>query len=425
MKMSRLVYVFLASLAILVPTAAQNPITIRFSNAYAKAQDPGLSIATAYAMIEEKLKPSVIVKQIVVPGTDNYIPKIKLMFAAKDIPDVIETQQYDLISEALKYNVITEIGPLLAADPEWRSFVSQDVIEANTAANGKIYGLTNQRSVIGYFYNKTLFAKAGIKPAATWEEFWKNCDALKKAGITPMSLDTNEGGWQTMLLFGAIVASSGERGAAFMNTPKPRDYKLPEVIAAAKAIQKALADYTTKGAIGGGYQQGAGNFLNERTAMMFNGNWFISDIEDETKAVPGLASRVGFAMYPGNVLYVESSMGIMLGNTGDSAHREAAAKWLKAYCSPEVQAMFLEKAKQIPASSLVKISPEFAAANPLLAAHVEAANKAKIKIKDYQLLWFANVSNDTVSQQLPMLAFKNLTPEGFAQKLTEAAAKNK
>ena len=55
------------------------------------------------------------------------------------------------------------------------------------------YGLPYNFGLVGLWYNKDLFAQAGIEaPAATWEEFLTDVQTLKDAGITPISL----GGWR-------------------------------------------------------------------------------------------------------------------------------------------------------------------------------------------------------------------------------------
>ena len=66
-----------------------------------------------------------------------------------------------------------------------------DTALATNSRDGKIYASSMEGQVIGYFYNKDLFKQAGItEPAKTWDEFFQQCDKLKAAGITPLSMDT-------------------------------------------------------------------------------------------------------------------------------------------------------------------------------------------------------------------------------------------
>lgn len=54
----------------------------------------------------------------------------------------------------------------------------------------KLHSIPYQPSIFGFFYNKTLFTKAGIESVpTTWEELDAACAKLKEAGITPITAD--------------------------------------------------------------------------------------------------------------------------------------------------------------------------------------------------------------------------------------------
>ena len=168
--------------------------------------------------------------------------------------------------------------------------------------DGKLYGIPQSKQVIGYFYNKALFEKAGISgPAATWDEFFAQCEQFKAAGITPVSMDTADSGWVTSLMLGAMIGTS-DAGEAFMNTLQPTDYNTPEFIEAAGNIQKLFMNYTTSDAVGGKYEHAAANFYAGKTAMIANGPWMISSFYDASMPPEGFADQVGVAAYPGNVM---------------------------------------------------------------------------------------------------------------------------
>ena len=113
-----------------------------------------------------------------------------------------------------------------------------DAWQADNCRDGKIFASSNEGQLIGYFYNKELFDQAGIQPATTWNEFFDNCDKLLAAGITPLAMDTADGAWVSMLLMGAMVATSGDEGLEFMNTKYPTDYNIEPVVNAVAEMQK-------------------------------------------------------------------------------------------------------------------------------------------------------------------------------------------
>ena len=52
--------------------------------------------------------------------------------------------------------------------------------------NGQQYAIPYSVGVVGFWYNKDLFAKAGISsPPKTWPQFLADVAKLKTAGITP------------------------------------------------------------------------------------------------------------------------------------------------------------------------------------------------------------------------------------------------
>ncbi len=77
----------------------------------------------------------------------------------------------------------------------------------------------------------------------------------------------------------------------------------------------------------------------------------------------------------------------------------------------------------IPANKNVEISQEVIDQNPLLGEIIKLQSEAKMVYGNYQSLWYSNVVTE-LDRQYPLLAAGNLTPEQFAQALTDAANKN-
>ena len=55
--------------------------------------------------------------------------------------------------------------------------------------DGKQYGIPFDLGMVGFWYNKSQFAKAGITAApATWDDLLADIGKLKTAGVTPVAL---------------------------------------------------------------------------------------------------------------------------------------------------------------------------------------------------------------------------------------------
>lgn len=353
----------------------------------------------------------VVVEEI--PGDQNYIDKMKVLYSADDLPDVIVTGGYNLIDSMM--DKLVDLTPYVEEDPEWGSFMSEVGKNVNSR-DGKLYAVPYIRQTIGYFYNTELFEQAGIDSApTTWDEFFEDCDKLKEAGITPVSMDTADSGWCTSLMLGAMIADSDE-GEAFMNTNQPESYNNDELIAAAGMIQKMFQNYTTADAVGGDYAVAANNFFNEKTAIIANGPWMVSKFYDTSIVSEEFADKIAVAAFPGNVMYNSGQIGWSVASKTPEKI-EASLAFIKFMTSEESQKLGLE---------MCSITPDCVVENadvyPQVTETNNLADAAERSINDFQSLWHATVV-DEVSVQYPLLADGSITPEEFAQALTDAATR--
>lgn len=358
-----------------------------------------LRIARERANADRKLRPK-----------KTHIDKLKVLYSADDLPDVIVTGGYNLID--MMKDKLVDLTPYLDEDTEWKGQLSSVGVNVNSR-DGQLYAIPYIRQVIGYYYNKDLFAQAGIEaPPETWEEFEADCDKLLAAGITPISMDTADSGWCTSLLMGAMIGQT-DTGEKFMNTNQPDSFVNDDVIQAAARIQKMFQNYTTTDAIGGEYGAAANNFFNEKTAIIANGPWMVSKFYDTSIVSDDFADKIAAAAYPGNVMYNSGQVGWSIASKTPEKI-EASLAFVKFMTSEESQKMDLEMCSVVPDRSI-----EGADVYPLVNDTIALADKASHSINDYQSLWQASVV-DEVSVQYPLLADGSISPEEFAEALTSA-----
>ncbi len=356
-----------------------------------------------------------------IPGDQAYVDKMKILLSANELPDIVYAGGYNLLDMALEKNAVLDLTPYLDADAAWKASFDQVTLDFNSR-NGKVYSQPDEKGMFGYFYNKDLFAEAGVEPATTWEGFVTVCDTLKAKGITPLSMDTDDSAWLTNLWLSSILATSSETGRTFMKERNPKNYNFPEFISALELIQKMFKDYTTADAVGGKYENGANNFINGVTAMIANGPWMISDFTDETKAPAGFDEKVGVALYPGSGLFNEPMLGYFIA-AKTKEKQDAAVTALKFFTSTEMETMALEMIGRIPASTKVEVSSTNDKVHPILASLVNISKDAQYNYNYYQALWYPNVL-DAITSYYPEFALGNKTPTEMAQILTETAGQN-
>lgn len=358
-----------------------------------------------------------------VPGDANYVDKIKVQLGTGDLPPVVYGAGYNLLDLALAKDLVVDLTDAVNADPDWKALYSDPSLATNSR-NGKIYASSVEGSVVGYFYNKELFAKAGITaPATSWDEFFSQCDTLKTAGITPLAMDTADSAWVTQLWWGAMVATSGDAGLNFMQTMNPTDYSFPEMVGAVEKVQKMLREYTTLDAVGGKYEHAANNFLSGQAAMIANGPWMIGDFSDPSKTTAGFADKVGAAIYPDSFVYDAPIQGYFVTKQDDPKLQEAAIEMVKFFTSAHAQQLGLETQGMVPASATVPVSAEAEKKYPLLVDFLDQAAQATTRTDNMQATMFSNLL-DVISQELPRLHAGDLDAAAFCKALTDAAAKN-
>lgn len=356
-----------------------------------------------------------------IPSDQTYVDKMKVLAASGDLPDIVEGKN-GINNLLISGNLAVPLNEYLDADPQWKAEIGDKAIEANSR-DGKCWSISTARQIVGYFYNKEIFEKVGIKPAETWEEFESNCEKLLAAGYTPLALMTGENAWTTNLILASLVGTSNDAGNSFMNTAFPKSFENPEMVAALKKVQVMLQKYTTKDALGAAYANAANNFCQGKAAIIANGPWMIPDFSNPDKAPEGFDKKVGVAMYPNAGIFSSFEEGFMLCSK-DEAQREAALKFLKFRTGAFAQSVMLEMNSVTPLTENVQPSEEFKQKYPLFIEINDFAGKAKYNYKFFDTINYANVT-DSWKTVYPELVFNKATAEDVAKKLGEIASKNK
>ncbi len=356
------------------------------------------------------------------PSDMSYIEKMTILAATGDLPDLIEGKG-GVVGLAVKNGQAHDLTELLANDPEYVAEVGQAALDSQLI-NGKVYSVPDLNQCFAYYYNKEMFANAGIKPAETWDEWMENCQKLKDSGVTPLTFFTGENSWTTQNVLVSIIGTSGETGNALVNSPvKVKEWNTPEVINGLKLIKTMFQEYCMPDAIGGIYANAANYFLQEKAAIMPNGAWMIPDFSNPEKATEGFADKVGIALFPEGGMISNYDYGFAI-TTKDPEKVEAcwaAVKWLT---DSNAQKVLLENGGNIPTGPKVEISDAYRQANPLVAQLVDLISQAKWTYKTMNKLAYENLTYDGFSTLYPELIYDKITADEMAQEMTAISLKN-
>lgn len=354
------------------------------------------------------------VEEIAGAGTNNMDGKLKVLISSGELPDVFLTNDKDMINIAKQANLLNDLKPYLNNDQEFLAQLDQGDLEDWNDGAEHVYGISSHRDFYGYFYNKDMFEQAGITPAKTWDEFFDNMDKLKASGVAPMGLETRNAFISSNVLL-ALLGTQSDEGNELALTSSPTSYEKPEFIKAAADLQKMYLEYTTIDAIGGDYSTVQNNFFNEQVAMFSTGTWDITLINNDSPE--GFSEKVGVAMFPNNGIFSFPAYAWFSGSK-DEGKAQAAYEFIKHFNNSEDQGVRLEMLDFMPVDA--NIDPNDYNVDPLLQDYMDMRDDIQYTMMSPWRVYQSSVTA-IISQELAALGSGAITPEEFAQRLTEAA----
>jgi len=289
------------------------------------------------------------------PTLENEAFKAKLvtLLQTNEAPDIINSWGGGVFYEQARAGVLRPVDDILSQ--EAKDAVGSAGVAAYTAPDGHIYGLARDVSEVVLWYNKALFAQAGVDPAsmATWEGFLAGVKTFKEKGITPLALGGKDK-WPAHFWWSKLVvrlagqdlfnkAAAGE-GDGFAGAPfvKAGEYFLQ--LAQLEPFQPGFAAAT--------YNDASGYFGDGKAAMHLMGDWDYSVMKDSSASKAGIPDdQLGILPFPtveGGLGDPTDTLGGLGGVLFTKNASDAAVKFVEYLNSKEVQARFAEGNFYIP-----------------------------------------------------------------------------
>lgn len=225
----------------------------------------------------EKKNPKIKV-QLSSPSNAGTVLKTDL--SKNTLPDVMA------VGGDTNYQQVQKAGVL--EDLSSESFTKTTMTEyqkmiTSVSKGGKLDAVPYATNASGVVYNKTLFAKAGIKKTpTTWNELIADAKILKAHGITPFELPFQDS-WTTMGVFNQLDSNmiSG-------NWIDKRLNNKTTYLSSHKAVMQkylTISKYAQKDYMGTSYNDGTKALAEGKAAMMINGNFVIPQAKQLKKNV--------------------------------------------------------------------------------------------------------------------------------------------
>lgn len=149
-------------------------------------------------------------------NNDQAAAKLESAFTSHQVPDVLLIFSGGYTTPYI--SSLTELNPYINSSPGmYNSIADWNLSCGNLNCNngsGQIYGVPLEFVSYGLFYNKAMFAKAGISgPPKTWPALLSDCTKLKSSGVIPIAYGDRDGystdNWVT-LMYASYFSSAAD-----------------------------------------------------------------------------------------------------------------------------------------------------------------------------------------------------------------------
>ena len=169
------------------PAATEAPAKVTVTWWHISTKDPGLSDWQKMADDYMAAHPNVTI-EITVLENEAFKTKLTTVMQSGDPPDIFQSWGGGTFNQQVDAGLLKDITADLNADTAWHDSFAPGALGVYSY-QGKNYGVPWDMGMVGFWYNKDLFAEAGIDaPPTTWAELLEDVTALKAAGITPIAL---------------------------------------------------------------------------------------------------------------------------------------------------------------------------------------------------------------------------------------------
>jgi raffinose/stachyose/melibiose transport system substrate-binding protein len=320
-------------------TSAQSSKTMRFLSVWPES-DPNVQLIMGLSeQYKKEINPNFTMELEVIPG-DAVQRQVKIYMSSNALPELFVyytgRPMHELIDAGVNVNIeeeFTRLGIYDSIEPGAASLLK--TLEGNR--NG-LFELPLGMNLEGFWYNKKMFADAGIKIPVTWDDLMAACDALLKTGVTPIGVGGKQQ-WPITRLINAYVMRYIGPNAMQLASEGKLSFTDPRFEQAAKAIQNMAA----KNYFGNGYTTldngGAEDMLlTGKCALIYDGSWFTAKLNDPE--LNHLGEGIGFFNIPlvsggpGKASEYSTNCGSTI-SLAASKYDEVVADWCK-YVFPRI-----------------------------------------------------------------------------------------
>ena len=276
------------------PTAAPAKVTIHWWHISTVADQKALFQKRADEY--QAAHPNVTI-EITVLENEAFKSKLTTVMQSGDPPDLFQSWGGGVMNQYADAGLLKDITPDLAQNGWGASFGPGAL--AVYSYNGKNYGVPRDFGMVGFWYNKDLFAKAGIQaPPATWTDFLSDVKTLKTAGIMPIALGEKDK-WPGAFWWEYLAVRLGGQAAFTAAVTRKGAFTDPPFIDAGQKLADLVALQPFQdGFLGAVFNDESALMGNGKAAMELMGQWAEGNQNDQSVDKKGIGDKLGWFPFP-------------------------------------------------------------------------------------------------------------------------------
>ncbi len=379
--------------------------------------DPGKSVYEQVAADFEADNPGLTI-EISALAHEDMLTRLDAAFQTGDTPDIYMERGGGELAAHVEAGLVKDL-----------SDVASDTIEtlggnvAGWQVDGRTYALPFSVGLVGFWYNTSLFEEAGItQPPTTMEEFYEAVDALKAAGIEPVSVGAGDKWPAAHYWYYLSLRMCSEDVISTAVTEL--DFSDPCFVAAGEELERLIAaEPFNTGFLATPAQTGptsaSGLLATGQVAMELAGHWEPGVMQGLTEDNQGLGEDTGWFTFPaveGGQGDPEAALG---GGDAWACSNDApdiCVEFIQYLLSDEVQQTFAENDMGLPTNPA---ATDFVS-DPALADLLTIRDQAPYVQLYFDTLFGENIGG-AMNDEIALVFAGQSSPQGIVD-ATQAAA---
>jgi len=358
--------------------------------------------------------------EITVMENENFKAKLTTVMQSGEVPDLFQSWGGGTMNQQVEAGLLKDITSYLDKDG-WRETFSEGALGVY-AYKGRNYGVPRDMGMVGFWYNKDLFAKAGISnPPATWNEFLEVIKKLKAAGITPIALGEGDK-WPGAFYWEYLAVRIGGEEAFIKAASREGSFTDPAFVAAGEKLLELVATEPFQlGFLGATWADEATLMGNGEAGMDLMGQWAPGSFRENSIDGKGLGDKAGWFKFPmveGGAGHPNDALGGGNGFVVGKNAPEETVDFLKFISSVESQIAQANIGLSVP----VVNGAEVGLTDPMLKLVQKGAAEAGY-FQLYYDQYLPPATGSVVNDAVQGLFAGTLTPRQAAQMIEDSAAR--